>query len=565
MRSNLTEFEALATREFYSVAEGEVRPTPLPQRFHFLQPAVSPTELGFLGNYRILRVLGTGGMAYVFEAEDLALQRRVALKVLKPEIRDAETNRRFLREARALAALKHPHIVTVYQAGEYGEIAYLAMELLPGQSLHDWLKQRPPFDLAEILRIGRELADGLRFLHGRGLLHRDIKPANIWLESPHRTVKLLDFGLVRSVDEGARLTEAGLAMGTPGFMSPEQARGEPLDARSDLFSLGCILYQLCVGREPFTGPTTMAVLTALAVENPPPVDELNPQVPPPLARLVARLLEKDPKARIESAERVLDELDRLQRQLRSKSSSRSSKKQKKGKRRRNTSRKLKRVEPNAVVTDRATPLATPRATAVVVVNRPDRKFRRLGLSAALTGGAVLAGVAGASAAAALFWRSPREEVTASDSRRSSETIFLRALPTVARRNWPYYPPPLAEGTVPGTSIEIEGRPSPNGIFMHPPARWGEEASLTVLLDGEYRRFHARVGLADGTPGSESPCTFRVIGDGKELWRSRPVRTPADAQNCVIDVTGVQHLELAVSCSGPSNGAHAVWIEPRVTR
>lgn len=564
MRSKITEFEALATQEFHPIVEGEIRPTPLPQRFRFLQPAQTPTELGFLGNYRILRVLGAGGMAYVFEAEDLALQRRVALKVLKPEVRDAETSRRFLREARALAALKHPHIVTVYQAGEYGEVAYLAMELLPGQSLHDWLKQRPKFDLPEVIRIGRELADGLSFLHGRGLLHRDIKPANIWLESPHRTVKILDFGLVRSVEEGPRLTEAGLAMGTPGFMSPEQARGEPLDARSDLFSMGCILYQLCAGREPFTGPTTMAVLTALAVEKPPAVDQLNPQVPPALVSLVARLLEKEPKARIESAEKVLAELDTIERRVRATSSLDSGKRRSKGKRKRNSSRKLKRVTEPRRTPDRTSPSETNNSRPTVVARRYSSRHRRLGLGAALASGAILAGVAGASAAA-LFWRSPREEVTSTDSRHSSETTFLRALPTVTRRNWPYYPPPLADGTVPGTSIEVDGRPSPNGIFMHPPARWGEEASLTVLLGGEYHRFHARVGLADGTPGCESPCIFRVLGDGKELWRSRPVRSPADAQNCLIDVSGVQQLELAVSCSGPSEGAHAVWIEPRVTR
>ncbi len=565
MRSKLTETDALATREFHPTFEGEVRPTPLPKRFDFLQPAISPSELGFLGNYRILRLLGIGGMAYVFEAEDLALQRRVALKVLKPELRDAETNRRFLREARALAALKHPHIVTVYQAGEYGDIAYLAMEFLNGETMHDRLRQRPPFEVQEVLRIGEQLAEGLSFLHRRGLLHRDIKPANIWLESPQRNVKILDFGLVRPVDEGPRLTEAGLALGTPGFMSPEQARGEPLDPRSDLFSMGCIMFQLCAGREPFTGSTTMAVLTSLAVETPPPVDQLNPQVPSKLAHLISRMLEKHREARIESADKVLEGLAEVRRCLRGTPSGTSGKKGHTGKRRRSSSRKLKKIAADKERATRSQNRLNSRATGSADEKKRSAVSRRSVVRAVWASGAVLAGVVGATSAAALFWTSPPEETPPTDTRQSTETTFLRNLPTVARRNWPYYPPALADGTIPGANIEVEGRPSPNGIFMHPPARWGEEASVTVLLDGQFRRFHARVALADGSPPSESPCTFRVIGDGRELWRSRPVRSQADAQNCTVDVTGVKHLQLAVSCSGPTEGAHAVWFEPRVTR
>jgi phosphate ABC transporter phosphate-binding protein len=269
---------------------------------------MSPEELGWLAHYRVLKVLGHGGMGVVFQAEDTHLQRTVALKVILPAVAANPLARdRFLREARAGAALKSDHVVTIYQVGQDRDIPYLAMEFLEGQTLEDRLKGGAPLSVAEILRIGREAATGLAAAHARGLIHRDIKPANIWLEAPTGRVKLLDFGLARAADPtqaGSAITQAGNIVGTPEFMSPEQGRGEELDARSDLFSLGAVLYLMCSGRKPFQGTSAMAVLTALAVGSPPPIREINPNVPSALAELVERLLAKERVRRPGSADEL---------------------------------------------------------------------------------------------------------------------------------------------------------------------------------------------------------------------------------------------------------------------
>jgi urea transport system substrate-binding protein len=277
----------------------------LPDLTRLLAPPQSPEELGWLGHYRVLEVLGRGGMGVVFLAEDTHLQRRVALKVMLPDlVASSAARERFLREARAGAALKSDHVVVVYQVGLDRDIPFLSMELLYGESLEDRLHRGERFAPREVLRIGREIADGLAAAHEQGLIHRDVKPANIWLEAPNGRVKVLDFGLARVTGSRSHLTQTGRVVGTPEYMSPEQARGEEVDARSDLFSLGAVLYALCSGHKPFQGSTVMAVLTSLAVDTPRPVRDLNPEVPPALADLVSRLLEKDPARRPASAHEV---------------------------------------------------------------------------------------------------------------------------------------------------------------------------------------------------------------------------------------------------------------------
>ena len=279
----------------------------------FLGPPAESGELGRLGHYRILRMLGQGGMGMVFEAEDTHLQRIVALKVILPEFAANPASReRFLREARAGAALKSDHVVTIYQVGEEQGVPFLAMELLQGHTLDDRLTDGKALPIHEVLRIGREIADGLAAAHAAGMIHRDIKPANIWLEEPSGRVKLLDFGLARTVGSRSDLTQVGRVIGTPAFMSPEQARGDEVDARGDLFSLGAVIYALCTGQKPFEGTSVMAVLTALAVATPRPSSTLNPDVPPALSDLVGRLLEKDAKNRPESALEVREVLDAIE-------------------------------------------------------------------------------------------------------------------------------------------------------------------------------------------------------------------------------------------------------------
>jgi serine/threonine protein kinase/predicted ATPase len=286
--------------------------TPAP--LSFLSTALHPDELGRLAQYRVLKILGQGGMGVVLLAEDTRLQRPVALKVIRPDIGQTSLNReRFLREARAMAQVRSDHVVTIFEVGQVGDICYLAMELLEGEPLDRWLEQvvSPPLD--EVMRIGREIALALAAAHARGLVHRDVKPANVWLEAPARRVKLLDFGLARPQVGDAGTTSPGMVVGTPWYMAPEQAQGEPLDGRADLFSLGCVLYQLVTGQLPFQGKTTLAVLSAVVSQTPRPAGQFNPAIPAPLSDLLTRLLAKRPADRPASAEAVAEALQAAER------------------------------------------------------------------------------------------------------------------------------------------------------------------------------------------------------------------------------------------------------------
>lgn len=289
-------------------------------RFDFLTPPQSADELGRLGECRVLRVLGKGGMGVVFAAEDTRLKRPVALKVMKPGLAANTTDReRFLREAQAAAALKHDHIVTVYQAGESNGVLFLAMELLEGESLHERLTREGRMPLPEVLRLGREMAEGLAAAHARGLIHRDIKPANVWLEKPHGAramsyrVKLLDFGLAKAESGDGRLTAAGALVGTPAYMAPEQIENQlDVDARCDLFALGCVLYLACTGVSPFQEHSVAKSFMAVLTREPQPPRTVNPLVPAALSDLVMRLLAKDRDKRSASAAAVAEELRRLE-------------------------------------------------------------------------------------------------------------------------------------------------------------------------------------------------------------------------------------------------------------
>lgn len=293
-----------------------------------VKDGLPPGEPRELAHYKILKVLGTGGMGKVYQAEDLKLHRTVALKVMLPDMTTSLTDReRFLREARSMAAVRNDHVVTIFEVGQADDVPYLAMEFLNGHSLEFRLKSNTLLQLGDILRIGQHVASGLAAAQVRGLIHRDIKPANLWLEYedsgnrgqeaalPDFRVKILDFGLARPANPRSGLTVTGDVVGTPSYMSPEQARGEPVDGRSDLFSLGIVLYQLCTGQLPFQGNTVTAVLTALAVDQPASLRELNANIPPELDDLVMQLLEKDPARRPQSAVFLLNRLRALAAQV----------------------------------------------------------------------------------------------------------------------------------------------------------------------------------------------------------------------------------------------------------
>lgn len=283
----------------------------------FLAPAQADDELGRLGNYRMLKILGAGGMGVVFHAEDVVLKRPVAIKAMLPSVAGKLINRqRFLREAQAMAAVKNEHVITIYQVGVDRGVPYLAMEFLEGEPLDVRLEREQRLTPLQVARIGRQTAEGLASAHERGLIHRDIKPGNLWLVRPRDRVVILDFGLARVVEEDTSLTRPGVILGTPSYMSPEQARSQPLDGRSDLFSLGIVLYHSVTGTLPFRGADAFAVITALALEAPKPVWDENPNVPWPLGKLIMQLLEKDPDERPVSAAEVAQTLVAVEKELR---------------------------------------------------------------------------------------------------------------------------------------------------------------------------------------------------------------------------------------------------------
>ncbi|MBX7105806.1 MAG: serine/threonine protein kinase [Gemmataceae bacterium] len=268
-----------------------------------------PAAPSTIGHYQIERLLGRGGMGAVYLATDTRLHRPVALKIMLPKFAASRfAKERFLREARAAARIANDNVITIYEADERDGVPYIAMQYLQGASLEQHLRTGEKFTPEQILRIAEETATGLAAAHAMGLIHRDIKPGNLWLESPGGRVKILDFGLAKPQDTEVDITGHDTMVGTPTFMSPEQARGRNLDGRTDLFSLGVVLYRLGTGQLPFDGSNAMAVLMALGTDEPVPVRDLNPAIPEPLAVLIRDLMAKSPAARPGSAPEVIDRI-----------------------------------------------------------------------------------------------------------------------------------------------------------------------------------------------------------------------------------------------------------------
>ena len=269
----------------------------------FLSPSDNPAFLGRLQQFDIVRVLGHGGMGVVLQGFDPHLQRTVAIKVLHAKYQqDDAAIERFCREGRAAAAISHEHVVQMYQVArvEEGEMAFLVMQMIEGETLESLLKQKSPLQPNDVARIGMQAAAGLSAAHERGLVHRDIKPGNIMIEDLTDRVKLTDFGLAWAGDD-VRLTSTGMLLGTALYMSPEQALGKTVDERSDLFSLGAVMYEMATGQSPFTAPTAVGVMKKIMDDNPPPPRSINPEIKKPTSNLIMQLLAKSPDARPDSA------------------------------------------------------------------------------------------------------------------------------------------------------------------------------------------------------------------------------------------------------------------------
>jgi eukaryotic-like serine/threonine-protein kinase len=283
-------------------ADPEIAPS-AEQTYAFLEPAEEPGYLGQIGRFQIAELLGRGGMGMVFRAYDACLQRTVAVKVLDPQYAKNELARsRFLREARAAAGVSHENVVIIHHVEciEAADLGFIVMQYVKGRSLQDRLDQGGPLPVREAVRIALATAAGLAGAHANGLIHRDIKPANILIEHGTGRVLLTDFGLAR-LTEDVKLTQTGFVAGTPLYMSPEQAHGEEVDHRSDLFSLGSVLYAMLTGTPPFQGSSPFTVLRQVTDGRHRPIQDVNPAVPNGLAEIVDRLLEKNPRYRYADA------------------------------------------------------------------------------------------------------------------------------------------------------------------------------------------------------------------------------------------------------------------------
>jgi len=562
-----------------------------PKKYPFLSPPLEPDEIGRVGSYRVLHLLGEGGMGMVFAAEDIALRRHVAIKVMHPELASDSNGgwQRFLREARALGSVKHQNLVTVYQAFQDQGSVFLVMELLQGESLDTRIRRTPTPELKEILQISLEIAAGLAALHEHGLIHRDIKPANIWLERKkgvHKLesgsttqVKILDLGLVRSVEETDALTASGMVMGTPAYMSLEQVRGLPLDHRTDLFSLGCVMYALCTGRAPFHAENPVAQAAALIKGKYRAVSEVNPSIPKPLSDLIARLLAKEPVDRPATAEEVIEKLTEI-RPLTARETERivsmpesvqqpTATKKAEAAEATEPLRKPTRKMEAVLVPERQTP-PEPEKSGRRTKSRPKKKpapsfLKRHGLTLLAVIWLIIAGVLVVSVVGRgekTLPQPPSDTATPPKGNvKGTDIVFLTAFPAAKTVKGPVAPlPPGFDGT-----ISVNGRTSEHGLFMHPAPSDRPPMRNSFILGKEFKQFIAQVAFNDSAPGDARPARFTVYCDGISKWQSNVIGRGTPAENCELDVRGVNELTLEVTAVGSERGAHAVWIEPRVTK
>lgn len=274
-----------------------------------LDPPTHPEMLGRIDHFEVDAKIGQGGMGIVLRGFDRELNRAVAIKVLSPHLAiNGTARKRFAREAESAAAVMHPNVVPIYSVNKSPTRPYLVMQLVPGHSLQSLVVEKGPLAPKDVVRVSMQIASGLAAAHKQGLIHRDVKPGNILIERDVSRVMITDFGLARAADD-VGMTQTGWLAGTPNYMSPEQSKGDDLDARSDLFSLGSLMYFLSTGREPFRGDKPYVVIQKIITKQPKNPTAVNSEIPFALAEIIEKLLEKDPKHRFASSEAVFEALE----------------------------------------------------------------------------------------------------------------------------------------------------------------------------------------------------------------------------------------------------------------
>lgn len=308
-----TERPSIWSSEIIAPADAQPQPSQLIQSLlPYLEPCEAPDSFGAIGSMELLQILGVGGMGCVCLAFDTALERTVAIKFLLPHLRDDHVAfTRFLHEARSTAAVSHDHIISIYAIGEIDGLPYLVMPYVAGGSLEGKLIEHVPLPVKAVVDHGKQLASGLMAAHAAGLIHRDIKPANVMVETETNRLIITDFGLARDIDNPMNLTVCGNPIGSPSYFSPEQAGGEEADHRSDLYSLGVMLYRMATGVDPFPEDALWAMMIQHATVKPTPPREVRPELPEWLNSLILKMLEKQPADRPQSAQEVLTALMRF--------------------------------------------------------------------------------------------------------------------------------------------------------------------------------------------------------------------------------------------------------------
>jgi hypothetical protein len=548
----------------------------------FLGPPLEAGDLGSIDHYRVVDLLGQGGMGSVFKGIDTVLHRSVAIKVLK-EVAVPFAKERMLREAQVTAGLSSEHVAAIYQVGQINGLPYLAMELLEGESLEARLAKGKP-SLDEVIRWSREIAEGLAAAHAKGLVHRDIKPANIWI-LPSGKVKILDFGLSRPVETDLNLTQTGYVVGTPHYMSPEQATDGAVDHRSDLFSLGCVMYRMVTGGLAFPGRSFAAVIAKLATFNPPPVTEQEPGVPHALGDLIEQLLAKKPEHRPQTAMEVVDRLRELKADGEwggpvivdaGRTTVRARAPRRKNEPWQPVATGIGTVLAAAVVGLLVWKLVAPPAVASKA--KPavaDAIDQALDASRVPTGGDPAGRQLAPMSSAVVTPPPPRRRPdpptppawnvdTSSLERFASALLGKPGLAYLSEMK-PSGEDLSGHGPLPGqfTYPVVSGSVySPHGIFQHGRSPWH---SVSYKLDKKYSRFWSKVAVNDSVREQYcSPFYLYVYGDGKELWHSPKMTKTGVIEVCDISVKDVEVLKLLIYCEGSLRGTHAVWIEPSLS-